>query len=174
MNLNEALDVSLESVGDARLGLPLEIFCFVSRLTPLVNVDLLVRAEESGRPGSFLLTWRDDEFYRGWHVPGGIIRFKESWHTRLEAVAVTELGSHIEPNPALLGVFELMTPTRDIRGHFISLLFECRLSASLDPALECRDPAAPRSGEWSWFVRTPSNLLAQQNVYRPFLEVPAP
>ena len=173
MNLNEALDLSLEAVGDARRGLPPEVFRFVSRLTPLVIVDLLVRSGESGRAGAFLLTWRDDEFYQGWHVPGGIIRFKERWQTRIEAVARTELGSHIEPNPTLLGVFELMAPTRDVRGHFISLLFECRLSAALDPALECRDTTAPRSGEWSWFERPPSNLLAQQYAYRSYMEVGA-
>ena len=54
-------------------GLPQEIFFFISRITPMINVDLLIKDEK----GRTLLAWRDDEFYKGWHIPGGIIRFKE-------------------------------------------------------------------------------------------------
>jgi colanic acid biosynthesis protein WcaH len=34
--------------------------------------------------GRTLLTWRDDEsFGAGWHVPGGIIRYKETAADRI-------------------------------------------------------------------------------------------
>ena len=58
--------------------------CFgLVELTPLVNVDLLIK--DSGRT---LLTWRDDEFYGpGWHIPGGILGFKERALDRLAKVA---------------------------------------------------------------------------------------
>ena len=52
----------------ANNGLPHDLFVFVSRLTPLVNVDLLIQDPHHGT----LLTWRHDETYGpGWHVPGG-------------------------------------------------------------------------------------------------------
>ena len=68
-------------------GLPEELFLLVSRLTPLVNVDLLVQDEGLGT----LLTWRADEFYGpGWHVPGGIIRYKETAEDCIRATAERE------------------------------------------------------------------------------------
>ena len=40
-----------------------------------------------------LLTWRARGNYDpGWHVPGGIIRVKETFDRRLEKVAMLELG----------------------------------------------------------------------------------
>ena len=67
----EALD---KLVPDAKAGLPEDIFLFVSRMTPMVNVDLLIQNEA----GETLLAWRDDEYAgKGWHVPGGIVRYKK-------------------------------------------------------------------------------------------------
>ena len=75
-------------VFDSKQGIPTDLFYFVSRMTPLVNVDLLIR-DEGGRT---LLIWRDDEFYHGWHIAGGIIRFKERAADRIAAVAALELA----------------------------------------------------------------------------------
>ena len=61
----EALEAGQD---DPRRGLPDDVFLFVSRIVPLVNVDLLIQDDRSRT----LLTWRDDEFFGpGWHVPGG-------------------------------------------------------------------------------------------------------
>jgi colanic acid biosynthesis protein WcaH len=74
--LAQILDKAMASVTDAQKGLPQELFYFVSQLTPMVNVDLLIKNQK----GQTLLTWRDDQFYgSAWHIPGGIIRFKESF-----------------------------------------------------------------------------------------------
>lgn len=55
-------------IDDPRNGLPEELFLFATEITPMVNVDLLVRDDE----GRILLAWRDDDIYgTGWHVPGG-------------------------------------------------------------------------------------------------------
>ena len=76
-------------VGDARHGLPQDVFLLISELTPLVNVDLLIH----NSAGQTLLTWRADELYGpGWHIPGGIIRFKEKARDRISKVADEELG----------------------------------------------------------------------------------
>ena len=62
---------------DAAIGLPEELFLYVSSITPLVNVDLLIKDDR----GRALLTWRDDSYYGpDWHVPGGIFGSrKRSW-----------------------------------------------------------------------------------------------
>ena len=73
-------------------GLPEDIFYFVGRLTPYVNVDLIIRCPING----VLLTWRNDKFSgKGWHIPGGIIRFKEKIKERIKKVGKNELGIKI-------------------------------------------------------------------------------
>ena len=156
----EALEAAL---GDPRRGLPEDVFRLVSRITPLVNVDLLIKDDRART----LLTWRDDEFFGpGWHVPGGIIRFKESAADRIRACARAELGADIASQPSPLFVLEDIG-TEDTRGHHISLLYRCRLLGVPDPAREAvSDP--PRSGRWRWHDRCPPDLLAEQAAYARF------
>jgi ADP-ribose pyrophosphatase YjhB (NUDIX family) len=155
---------ALEStLGDARLGLPEEVFRFVSRITPLINVDLLIQDDHSRT----LLTWRDDEFYGpGWHVPGGIIRYKESSADRLRACAREELGADVAFEPGPLLVAESIRGKKT-RGHHISLLFRCRL---LSPPDEAKRAASdrPSSGQWRWHERCPPDLLEAQHEYARF------
>lgn len=152
----------------ARGGLPEEIFLFASSLMPMINVDLLIH-DNAGRT---LLTWRHDTFYGpGWHVPGGIIRFKESTADRIAAVAVGELGAHVDCSTAPLGIFEITNPNRDVRGHFISLLYRCTLAAPLDETRRF-DPAHPRVGDWAWHKGAPADLIVQQHIYQPYFDHP--
>jgi ADP-ribose pyrophosphatase YjhB (NUDIX family) len=105
------------------------VFRFVSRVTPLINVDLLIQDDRSRT----LLTWRDDEFFgAGWHVPGGIIRYKESAADRIHACAREELSAEVSAEAAPLLVSESIVEQR--RGHHISLLFRCRLLSPPDEA----------------------------------------
>jgi colanic acid biosynthesis protein WcaH len=146
-------------------GLPEEIFLFVSSLTPLVNVDLLVR-DEAGRT---LLTWREDEFYgAGWHVPGGIIRHGETLEGRLQSTAWEELGAEIEFDPVPVTIDQTIHPTRGARGHFVSLLYRCRLRTPPDGARRVTtQPVLP--GQWAWHQHCPANLIPDQENYRCFL-----
>ena len=57
----------------------------------MVNVDLLIRNDRR----EILLTWRHDELYHGWHVPGGVMRYKERLADRVAAVAHIELGTAV-------------------------------------------------------------------------------
>ena len=83
MNILDSIDYLEKNVPDPRVGLSRELFLLVSRLTPLVNVDLLVK-DEAGR---VLLSWRDDQYAgQGWHVPGGILRYKETLLERVDKV----------------------------------------------------------------------------------------
>ncbi|UTH76704.1 NUDIX domain-containing protein [Chromobacterium sp. IIBBL 290-4] len=163
--IRQAIETLREAIGSAREGLPEEVFLFVSSLTPMVNVDLLIR-DDAGRT---LLTWRHDRFYGpGWHVPGGILRFKESSAARIAAVAAHELGAEVDFDPVPLCRHELVNASRDVRGHFISLLHACRLRSAPDERKRF-NPAAPRHGDWAWHQACPPDLIPVHEVYRGFI-----
>jgi ADP-ribose pyrophosphatase YjhB (NUDIX family) len=151
------------TAGDPR-DMPEVLFLLVSRLTPLVNVDLLIKDAQNRT----LLTWRDDEFYgAGWHLPGGVIRFRETAGERVRAVARGELGADVSFEPTPLWVAESIDRTREIRGHFISLLYRCALTTALGTELEYR-AGRPAPGLWQWHAGCPANLLTVHRVYQRF------
>ncbi|MEI7983545.1 MAG: NUDIX hydrolase, partial [Bacteroidota bacterium] len=54
--IQDTIEILNKQIPDPRLGLPEEVFLFISRLTPMVNVDLLIKDKK----GLALLSWRDD------------------------------------------------------------------------------------------------------------------
>lgn len=145
------------------------MFHYVSRTTPLVNVDLLIKDEK----GRTLLTWRSDKYCgKGWHIPGGIIRFKETFETRLRKVAETEVGAEVLFDPVPLAVRQCVNRDRAVRGHFISLLYRCGLPSSFVPANGDRSPATP--GFIKWHDSCPADLLEVQEMYREYINGAAP
>ena len=127
------------------------------------NVDLLIQDDRSRT----LLTWRDDEFFgAGWHLPGGIIRYKETAAERIRACAREELGADVASDAAPLLVVETIR-RQATRGHFISLLFRCRLISLPDPAKRAATDT-PVAGQWRWHQRCPPDLPVVQRPYAPF------
>lgn len=165
MGLKETINRLESSIGNPSEGLPEDIFLLISRLTPLVNVDLLVKNEQHHT----LLTWRDDGYYPpGWHVPGGIIRFKETFADRVRAVAKNELGAEVSYDPTPLAMHEIIHAERKIRGHFISYLYRCRLESTPAENLKYRSNS-PNPGEWMWHPACPDNLISAHDRYRKFI-----
>lgn len=145
-------------------GLPEEVFLFLSGITPLINVDLLIQDERK----QTLLTWRDDNYSApGWHIPGGIIRFKETAAERIHATAQQELHAMVEFDPTPLALHEIIHPVRDERGHSISLLYRCRLLSTLDASRHCQ-ASHPQRDAWQWHPQFPENMVPAQGIYRPF------
>lgn len=145
-------------------GLPEEFFLFLSRFTPLVNVDLWIQDERRRT----LLTWRHDDTYgAGWHVPGGIIRYKETAEDRIRATALRELGTDVAFERQPMAVEQTIDPDRRERGHFISLVYRCRLLGPPYPALRYAQDE-PRRGQWAWHAGCPPDLIAAQAHYRRF------
>jgi ADP-ribose pyrophosphatase YjhB (NUDIX family) len=139
--------------------LPEELFLFVSTITPLVNVDLLIKDERDRT----LLTWRDDAFYgAGWHLPGGIIRYKEPAQQRIQKVADEELGCAVFAELVATLIGENFSEHRE-RGHLISLLYRCRLASEPAPSLQAGE--TPHPGQWRWHTKPPEDLLPVQHVY---------
>ncbi len=168
--INNTLQLAFKTikkeVKNAKEGLSKDIFHFVSSLTPIINVDLLIKNENS----ETLLTWRSDEFYGpGWHLPGGVIRFKENPITRIEKVALGELGCQVLYDHSPLTVRSQIANDRDIRGHFISLLYKCSLKTIPSSTMKAFGPT-PSNGQWRWHKKAPDNLLSVHESFRVFID----
>ncbi len=165
MNMAEAVSFLSSQVPEPAQGLPDEIFYYVSSVTPLVNVDLLVK-DENGRT---LLAWRDDRHAgKGWHIPGGIIRFHETLEERLRKVAETEIGSDVAFDPVPLSIKQCIHHERLERSHFVSILYKCSLASSFVPENKGLAPASP--GYLKWHSKCPDDLLKFHEMYRPYIE----
>ncbi len=163
MNIHQAIEFLDDQISNPSSGLPEEVFLFVSRITPLVNVDLLIRDENKRT----LLSWRDDSVDgTGWHVPGGIVRFRESLETRLRKVAETEIGTIVEFDPVPIATNQIIR-SQNIRGHFTSMLYKCFLSKTFVPkntGLSSKD-----AGYLMWHDSCPENLIKVHEIYRNYI-----
>jgi len=165
LTLEEAVREIERAAAHPEIGLPDEVFRLITKLTPMINVDLLIKNEA----GETLLTWREDTLCSpGWHIPGGIIRFKETIETRIHAVAKSELQTDVIFEAEPLKVTEFILPNQAYRNHFISLLYRCRLTKPLPESLQCQDIQHPKNAEYAWFAAPPENLLKVHRKYQVF------
>jgi colanic acid biosynthesis protein WcaH len=165
VNIQDAVVALDAHVKDPRQGLPDDVFYYISRTTPLVNVDLLIKDER----GRTLLSWRDDPYCgRGWHVPGGIVRFQEDISTRIRKVAAQEIKAEVAFEEAPIAVHELIHPDRRNRSHFISLLYKCSLPPAFVPAnLGVTEKEA---GFLAWHEGCPQDLIKVHDIYRKYIQ----
>jgi colanic acid biosynthesis protein WcaH len=164
MNILEAISFLDMHTTNKTECLPDEVFYFISRTTPMVNVDLLIKDENERT----LLSWRDDRYTgNGWHIPGGIIRYKETLHSRLLKVAQKEIGVEIyfEEKPSAIN--EIILPELENRAHFISFLYKCCIPLSFK--IDNKNRKDNDAGFLKWHKKCPENLLKVQNIYREYI-----
>ena len=145
-------------------GLGKEAFEIVSEMTPIVNVDLLIRNEN----GQVLVSWRDDSVCKkGWHIPGGVVRFKETLLERVHKTAISELGTDVKVAPKPPEVNEIILD-QDIRGHFISFLFECELC---DSVKDISEEQCFEEGRLHWYRKGCDEplVIGQRDIYSKYL-----
>jgi colanic acid biosynthesis protein WcaH len=160
MTISEAISFLDKSIPDKTVGLPEDIFFFVSRTTPLVNVDLLVK----DKAGRVLLAWRDDEYYgKGWHIPGRILRFKETLEHAVQKCAEIELGTQVCFDLEPLTVEQFIMPDWENRAHFISFLYKCTVPDDYVPPNGIRKPY--EAGYLAWHNGCPEDFIPFQNRY---------
>ena len=165
------MTISLDGIHPEQ-GLGEELFLTVSSLVPIVNVDLLVYNTK----GQFLLTKRDDPYCgKGWHVPGGCIRFKETCEERIRKAALGELGiSKLTIHKEPFKVFEIIEhdkrpiENQNERAHFITLVYKCVVDDSY--IIDNGDRTESDAGYIKWFDSLPDDLLSIQNCYREIIK----
>ncbi len=147
-----------------------DIFQLVSAITPIVNVDLLIK----NKFNQTLLTWREDNFFGpGWHIPGGVIRYKELISSRIVKVAQNELKiTKIKEISKLLALNEYLA-VRRVRGHGISLLYECKLYELDEKKFRVylnKDKKIKIDKRGMWHTSCPKNLIEEQRCYQKFID----
>ena len=156
----------------ARTGLGTNLFHFVSSLIPIVNVDLVVFNSK----GQILLAMRNDPHCgKGWHIPGGCVRFKETIDSRIKKVAQNELNlTDFTYDKEPMKVFEIMwdkdqrsLENDDERAHFITLAYKCNAPDSY--IIDNQGKTETDVGFLRWFDKLPDDLLKIQNCYREIL-----
>ena len=140
------------------MELPQHLFNYVSSITPLVSVELVITTPSK----HVLLSWRDDGLYGpGWHLPGGVLRHKESLIDRIRTVASKECSVESFISCNFVQVNQIMNPNRDLRGHFIAFVYH--LCIDHDPTL---DNSILTNGSLSLFSSAPSNLIKQHLQFK--------
>ncbi len=148
---------------DPEKGLPEELFMDISGLIPIANVDLFILDDK----GRLLLTRRDDPYFgKGWHLPGGCIRFKETMLERIHKTALNELGTDVRADEEPVAVKDVIIkeerpglPNQNTRAHHIAVLYRCYI----DDADSIRK--MEQDGEAAWFERIPEDILEVHSVY---------
>lgn len=69
-----------------------DAFEAIHKVVPWSAVEVLIIDPDD--PQKYLLSWRDDSYWHGWHIPGGYVRktHRSLFHA-CESVAAAELGN---------------------------------------------------------------------------------
>lgn len=94
-----------------------EVFEALVKVVPFVACELVIVNNKK----ELLLTYREDEYWQGWHFPGGLMRFNDSFAKRIREVAKNELGIRVKDYKFLFP----MNYTHSPRGHAVGLVFIC-------------------------------------------------
>ena len=131
------LSTLLKKIDNPYDGLPQPVFEVLCGIIPFVACELAIVNEKN----EVLLAWRQDEWWHGWHFPGGLLRFRESFEERLEKVAWDELGLNLTSHKFLF----VKDCSQSARGHVVSLVFLCHTVMT------------PKKGKF--FKKMPKNII---------------
>ena len=118
----------LKKISQPERGLGTELFKAIIAVVPQVAVEAVI-VDDINNPTKVLLTPRDDHDYpKACHLPGGFIRYGETFLQRLTSVIKTELNVGIKKVKDTMIVYNLFE--RNNKRHIIGLYFLVQLSAN--------------------------------------------
>ena len=133
-------------------NIPTRLFRRVMGLNVPVAVELvLIRPED----GAVFLTWREDEYWRGWHVPGSFISPGEELIDTARRIADNELRGVTVVSVQSIGDKNL--PACPRFHAFGNLVFTASYTG---------EPGEAARGRW--FTEWPEDLI---EVHRPYIEI---
>lgn len=119
---------ALADEGGSFPNMPGEIFSVIGRIVPLIAVEIgLSRNTER----EVLLTWRDDEVWHGWHLPGGYVGINESIEEACKRIALRELAVDLQ----FISLVDTFCWPDHPMGSVISLICHCELKTSPNDGL---------------------------------------
>lgn len=112
---------------------------------PILCVDGIVVNDD----GEILLSKRSVEPFKDfWHIPGGVVNYRESTKQAIYRVMQSETGLEVAIT-SLLGVYS--DPKRDPRGHFVTVAY---LLKSVGGALVSDE----KSSALAYFAQLPASM----------------
>ena len=93
--------------------------------------------------------------------------FKETLKDRLLKTLDRELGIVEADINGPIGFHEIFNEQRDVRGHFISFVFEVLPHVPPNAAMQSNDKLF--QGCWQWFETCPSDLIVNQTAFRRYI-----
>jgi hypothetical protein len=166
-NLTDAIKLIEDSIIEPKQGINNEeIFLFLTRLTPMISIDLLIKNDYLYN--KTLLSWRDDEYCgTGWHLPGGVIRLGETWDDRIKRIFEIELYNipfkYLEKP---INTIQMIVPNQKNRSHTLALLFECYVPQHYHIINKVKPQEA---GYLEWHITCPNNLIKCHEVYKGYI-----
>jgi ADP-ribose pyrophosphatase YjhB (NUDIX family) len=109
---------AVKNIKNPEKGLPFSVFESLCEIVPFVGCEIIIQDKNK----KFLLTWRNDKWWKGWHFPGGLLRVGETFEQRINKTAIRELGVKIKKTVFLKPIND---GYKDSRGYGISLVFLC-------------------------------------------------
>lgn len=152
-------------------GLPENLFLLVSGLVPLPNVDLLIVNDA----GQILLSRRNDGYFeKSWHIPGGCLRYGESFEERIHKTAILELGTDVSFDVVPIAIKNVIRGNNfrqkhyRERGHNVAILYKCYLPK--DFVIDNHYKSEDDNGYLKWFNKLPVDFMKIQMVYEEYLK----
>lgn len=128
----------LKKINNPHKGLSRPVFDALLNIVPFVACELVVINKKG-----ILLTWRNDKWWKGWHFPGGLMRYGENFDERIQKTAQNELGVNITGYKFLF----IKNYNQGVRGHTVSLFFLCKSDMK------------PKDGKF--FKKMPKNIIKE-------------
>lgn len=128
--------------------MPLEIWKAIQQVVPQPAVEVILTT--TGR--NFLLTYRQDDNWDGWHIPGGFMLYRESIADACNRIAQKELGISCR--------FEKLVDAYMWPDH--------PYASALSLICICHSEETPNDGEW--FTEIPKMIPHQDEFIRLFLD----
>lgn len=148
-------------LGNPSDGLPQWFFDLCSGSVPLCNSDVIAR----NATGSIALVWRKDKIYGcGWHVPGRILRYQETFFDAAVKTCEIELGCSARNfYLSFQECYECISDAGNLRGHFVTQVFDFYVgdllhSCAIDPAPD----QVFKAGDIALFSVMPDSMLNVQ------------
>ncbi len=114
----------LKNEGRRLPNFPLQVFYEISQLTRLTAVEVLIT--QDGK--DFLLTERRDDYWDGWHIPGGFIGYTENAEQACNRIAQKEINVKVR----LQNIREIYFWEKHPYGNPISLVCVCTAVSDLE------------------------------------------
>ena len=107
-------------------------------------------------------------FGKGWHLPGGCIRYKETMAQRIQKTAMNEIGTRVIAASEPIAVKDVIMGRDNAqvreRAHHLAILYKCRLPDQFVIDNDKKSKGTP--GYLQWFEAIPEDILPIHEVYQ--------